>query len=52
MTKDIVDMMGKLNKHRWSRHEKQKEIDPLVEFGFKNATVDLEDRGRSPITGY
>lgn len=53
MTKDIVDMMGKLNKHRWSRHERVKEIDPLVQFGFRKKPDD-EDRnsGQSEITGY
>ena len=50
MTKDALDMAGKLNKTRWSRHVKQKETDPLAEFGLR-ARQEIQD-GRDPITGY
>jgi hypothetical protein len=51
MTKDLLDMAGKLCKARWSRHVKQKDIDPLAEFGFTVRAQDIPD-GRSPVTGY
>jgi len=50
MTVDILDALGKLNKARWSRHVKQKEIDPLAEFGLRVRPAAPD--GRSEITGY
>ncbi len=49
--RDLLDMAGKLNKNRWSRHPKQKETDPLKEFGFADKKTSINN-GRSPITGY
>lgn len=51
MTKDLLDMAGKLNKTRWSRHPKVKDADPLAEFGIKERRAERDD-GRSEITGY
>jgi len=49
-TRDLIDMAGKLNKTRWSRHPKQKEFDPAF-FLRDSPKVDKPD-GRSTITGY
>ena len=49
--RDLLDMAGKLNKARWSRHPKVKDADPLAEFGIRERRGAVDD-GRSDITGY
>jgi hypothetical protein len=49
--RDLLDMAGQLNRARWSRHPKQKETDPLKEFGL-GQTKKFIQNGRSEITGY
>lgn len=50
MTQDILDMLGKLNKLRWSRHVKQKEPNILDRLELERRE-EIDD-GRSPVTGY
>jgi len=47
LTKDLIDMVGKLNKYRWSRRERESEQVLMEREGDA-----YQEQGRSPVTGY